>query len=78
MECLNHLDQEAFSVKKGLENPDLLFLLEEAAVAFCLALHSACVAMKHVGCGELFYCCSCLVDLGLYRTYYRYSVSISK
>lgn len=48
LDCLNYLDSEAFSVKKGLEDPDLLFLLEESAVTFCLALHSAALAMKQL------------------------------
>jgi hypothetical protein len=49
LECLNTLDRETYNVKKGLENPDLLFLLEESAVTFCLALHSAVLAMKKSG-----------------------------
>ena len=48
LDCLNWLDSEAFSVKKGQEDADLLFLLEEAAVTFCLALHSAALALKQL------------------------------
>ncbi|CAD7941378.1 unnamed protein product [Amoebophrya sp. A25] len=48
LECLNYLDSETFSARKGQEDPDLLFLLEESAVTFCLALHSAALAMKQL------------------------------
>ncbi|CAD7956194.1 unnamed protein product [Amoebophrya sp. A120] len=48
LECLNYLDSEVYSARKGQEDPDLLFLLEESAVTFCLALHSAALAMKQL------------------------------